>query len=205
MRTMNDGYRNGVNWMDLICNALIFLITTTATVRFFHKDGTWAFSHGKKAFRYFTVLSNLLCALAALLMCFASAQPWVWLLKYVGTVAVTVTMLTVFVFLAPTMGSLRDLLKGSDLFMHLITPLLALASFCVLEKRGLAFRPALLALIPVAVYGLVYLYQVLLAPEGRRWKDFYGFNKGGRWPLSVVGIMGGCFAVCMALMALQNL
>lgn len=191
--------------MDLICNALIFLITILASLHFFHKDGTWAFRHGKKVFRFFTFLSNLLCALAALLMCLAPGQRWVWLLKYVGTAAVTVTMLTVFVFLAPAMGSLRDLLKGSDLYMHLVTPLLALFSFCVLEKRGLGFRPALLGLIPVVAYGLVYFYQVIVAPEDRRWEDFYGFNKGGKWPLSVAAMLGGCFAVCMALMALQNL
>ena len=191
--------------MELLCNALIFLITLLATLRFFRKDGTWAFRHGKAAFRYFTFLSNLLCALAALLMCLAPGQTWVWLLKYVGTVAVTVTMLTVFVFLAPALGSLRELLKGSDLFMHLITPLLALLSFCLLEKRGLSFRAALLGLIPVAAYGALYFYKVIVAPEERRWDDFYGFNRGGKWPLSVVAMLGACFALCMALMALQNL
>ena len=39
---------------------------------------------------------------------------WVWLLKYAGTAAVTVTMLTVFLFLAPSVGEgwVKTLLTG---------------------------------------------------------------------------------------------
>ena len=116
--------------MDRFLNALIFAVTFAFVLGFFFRDGKWAPAHAAKAFRFFTVLSNVLCAAAALLMCFASAQPWIWLLKYVGTAAVTVTMLTVLLFLGPSMGY-GELLKGRDLFLHLLTPLVALLSFCV--------------------------------------------------------------------------
>ena len=189
--------------MDLILNAAVFLITLFATLGFFHRDGEWKLSNGKKAFRFFTVLSNVFCAAASLLMCFAPSGTAVWLLKYVGTVAVTVTMLTVFLFLGPNMGY-RELLKGRDLFMHLLTPLLALFSLCVMERRGLSFPAALLGLLPVAVYGGWYLYRVLYAPADRRWEDFYGFNKGGKWPLSFFLMLLGSFLICMALRRLLN-
>ena len=100
-----------------------------------------------------------------------------------GTAAVTVTMLTVFLFLGPNLGY-KKLLTGRDLYMHLVTPLLAILSFLCCEKR--------------------YLYKVLCAPEGKRWEDFYGFNKGGKWPVSLAVMLTGNLAVCMVFMFLQN-
>ena len=190
--------------MDLILNAGIFLVTLYYTVALFHKDGVWKLEHGLFAFRFFTVQSNVLCAVAALLMCFAGALPGVWLLKYLGTVAVTVTLLTVFLFLGPNMGY-KMLLQGRDLFMHLLTPLAAIVSFCVLEKRGLAFSTALLGMLPVALYSGLYLYKVLYAPKKKRWEDFYGFNKGGKWPLSLAAMLLGSFLLCVLFWKLQNL
>ncbi len=190
--------------MDRFLNAFIFAVTFAFTLGFFFKDGKWAPAQAAKAFRFFTVQSNVLCASAALLMCFASAQPWIWLLKYVGTAAVTVTMLTVFLFLGPSMGGYGELLKGRDFFLHLLTPLLALLSFCVFEKRGLSFRAAMWGLLPVVLYGALYLYKVVYAPAERRWEDFYGFNRGGKWPVAFAAMLLGGFLICLALMFLQN-
>ena len=128
--------------IDIILNAFIFFITAVLVIFMFRKDGQWDIPRGKRAFRFYTVLSNCLCAAASLLMALTTlAGPvprWVWTLKYIGTAAVTVTMLTVIFFLAPTFGKdwFNLLLKGaSNVFMHLLTPLLALISFCLLEKR----------------------------------------------------------------------
>ena len=189
--------------MDRILNIVIFCITLFCTMRFFRKDGTWAVGNGAAAFRFFTVQSNVFCAVAALLMFFAPSSTLVWTLKYVGTAAVTVTMLTVFVFLGPNLGY-KKLLTGAELFMHLITPLLAIGSFLLLEKSRLAFLTALLAVLPVLLYGILYLYKVVYAPAGKRWEDFYGFNKGGKWPLSFAAMLLGSLAVSMVFMLLQN-
>lgn len=190
--------------MSLVINAFIFAVTAVLTLRLFYQEGRWAVSNGTPAFRYFTVLSNEFCAVAALLMCLAPTQSWVWLLKYVATVAVSVTMLTVLLFLGPNYGY-KELLKGSDFFMHLLTPLLALVSFCVFEKRGLSYRTAMIGVLPVLLYGVVYLYKVVIAPEGKRWDDFYGFNKGGKWPIAFTAMILGALFVCLGLTALQNL
>lgn len=194
--------------IDIILNAAIFLITLIIVVFiFFRKDHNWDLKRGRSALRFFTAQSNVMCAAAALMMCFFPQSRAVWLLKYAGTAAVTVTMLTVFLFLAPRVGKdwVSVLLKKSDLFMHLITPLLALASFCFLEKRGMSFGTALLGMLPVALYGPWYLYKILYAPAEKRWDDFYGFNKGGKWPISFVMMAIGTFLICMGLMTLQNL
>ena len=197
---------------DVILNLLIFAVTLVLVAGVFRKDGKWTPERGRKAFRFFTCQSNVLCAAAALATAaarLAGAIPeWVWILKYMGTAAVTVTMLTVFLFLAPSVG--KDwydvLLKGpANLFMHLLTPLMALLSFCVFEKRGMTFAQSLWGLVPIACYGPLYLYKILYAPEEKRWEDFYGFNKGGKWPAAFAAMVAGTFLICMGIRALQNL
>ena len=195
---------------DWFLNILIALITLIIVVSFFRKEGQWVPERGKFALRFFTTLSNILCAAACLLMALAinagGIPEWIWMLKYIGTAAVTVTMLTVLFFLAPSFGkgALKVLLSGTDLFMHLITPLLALVSFCVFEKRGMTFCQSLWGMLPVVLYGPVYLYKILFEQKEKRWDDFYGFNKQGKWPVAFTGMVLGTFLICMGIMALQN-
>ena len=200
------------NVPDVILNLLIFLVTAGFVLCFPRKDGEWKPERWKKAFRFFTCQSNVLCAAACLLTTVAAAAgeipEWIWLLKYIGTAAVTVTMVTVFLFLAPSVGKdwAKVLLTGrmSDLFMHLITPVMALISFCIFEKRGMTFVQALAGLLPVVLYGGLYLYKIRYAPVEKRWEDFYGFSRGGKVALSFAGMVAGTFLICMVLMALQN-
>ena len=200
------------NIPDVILNLLIFLVTAVLVIGYGRKDGKWMPERWRKAFRFFTCQSNVLCAAVALLTAGAvlsgEIPEWVRMLKYAGTAAVTVTMLTVFLFLAPSVGKdwMKVLLTGSvsDLFMHLLTPLAALFTFCVPEKRGMTFPQALIGMLPVALYGVLYLYKILYAPPEKRWEDFYGFNRKGKWKISFAAMAAGTFAVCMALMALQN-
>ncbi len=191
--------------MSAIINAVIFAVTLALTVLTFYRKGTWSADHARKAFRFFTVQSNVFCGAAALLMCLFPGQGWSWTLKYVATAAVSVTMLTVFLFLGPTQGGYAALLRGSDFFMHLTTPLLAIVSFCVYERRGMGFGTALWGMLPVMLYGVWYCYKVVFAPEEKRWNDFYGFNRDGKWPIAFTAMLLGAFAVCMGLMAAQNL
>ena len=197
---------------DVILNLVIFLATLLLLAGFCRKDGKWMPERLKHAFRFFTCQSNVLCAASALCMAVArgtgNVPEWVWILKYMGTAAVTVTMLTVFLFLAPSVGKgwYGVLLKERhDLFMHLLTPVMALVSFCVFEERGMTFTQSLWGLLPVVLYGPLYLYRILYAPEGKRWDDFYGFNKGGRWPVMFTVMVTGTFLICLGIRALQNL
>ena len=197
--------------VDWFLNTLIALLTLLIVVSFFRKDGQWVPERGKFALRFFTTLSNILCAAACLLTALAmnagGVPEWIWTLKYIGTAAVTVTMLTVFLFLAPSIGKdwVKYLLTGSDIFMHLLTPLLALFTFCVFERQGMTFLQSLWGMLPVLLYGPLYLYKILFAPPEKRWDDFYGFNKQGKWPVAFAAMVAGTFAICMGIRALQNL
>ena len=194
---------------SVIINAVMFLTTFIIVVSFFRKDGAWQIQRGLKAFRYFTVLSNVFCAITALYMAICQAfdrvTPATIFLKYLGTVSVTVTILTVFLFLGPSQGGYGDLLRGENLYMHLIGPLLAILSFCLIEKQKMLLNTALTGVVPVLLYGAVYLYKVVFTPEERRWEDFYGFNRGGKWPAAMTGMLIGTFLMCLGIMALQNL
>ena len=198
--------------VDRILNVFIALLTLLLVLGFCRKDGKWEPERGKFALRFFTTQSNILVAAASLLTALALSSEetiprWIWTLKYIGTAAVTVTMLTVFLFLAPSIGKdwVKYLLTGSDIFMHLLTPLLALVSFCVFERQGMTFCESLWGMLPVLLYGPLYLYKILFAPPEKRWDDFYGFNKQGKWPVAFAAMVAGTFAICMGIMALQNL
>ena len=127
--------------IDIILNLLIFGITAALLIRFARKDGGWTTEKLKVAFRFFTCQSNVLCAATALLTAaalLAGNDPiprWVWTLKYIGTAGVTLTMLTVFLYLWPMLGKdgYKKLLGGADFFLHLLTPMLAILSFFLLR------------------------------------------------------------------------
>ena len=187
---------------SIVINALIFVITLIIVIKNFRQNGAWQIQRGLKQFRYFTVLSNDFCALAALIMaisqlCGGVPRP-VFMLKYYGAVALTLTFLTVFLFLIPFQGGCKQWLTGDNLYAHLITPLLAVMSLGLLERQRMSFAAAMTGLLPVLLYGAVYLYKVLFAPEGQRWKDFYGFNRGGRWPITCAAMLVVTSLICAA-------
>lgn len=165
---------------------------------------------GAVCFRYFTIDSNILSAAASavtavfLLKGLRRGTPlphFVLVLKYVGTVAVCLTFLTVCLFLGPTQGYDR-MFSGSGLWLHLICPLLSAASLLLLERGGtLARSEVLLGMIPMAVYGAVYTAMVLIA---KVWPDFYGFTRGGLWYVSWLLMLAGTLAICTILALLYK-
>ena len=185
--------------VSVVLNALLIVINVVCVILGVRKIGV------KQLFCYFTVLSNVFCAITSAIVLFAwiggSLPLWVVLLKFVGTAAVTVTLLTVFLFLGPFSGEWKLLLSGPDLFLHLFNPLIAIVSLCFFEHTDFAFGYVLLGLIPVILYGVWYYYRVVVLPENRRMDDFYGFNKGGKWPLSCVFMFVLAFGASVALWA----
>ena len=155
-------------------------------------------------FRFFTVLSNLFCALSALILLihelFGAMPAWAVTLKYMGTVAVAVTLLTVFLYLLPATRSLKGLLNTwPEAIMHLFTPTLAILSFLCFEKKEPSAWIIPLGLVFVLLYGWLYLDRVVVA---KAWPDIYGFNRNGKWKLSISLMALGTVAVAVLLWAL---
>jgi len=153
--------------------------------------------------RYFTVLSNLFCAAASAAVAvtrLCGAVPETLLvMKFVGTAAVTITFLTVMLFLGPVVYNYKLLLTGPDLWLHLVCPVMAILTCILWDKPDMRFGGVFWGVLPVLLYGGVYLYRILLAPPAKRWEDFYGFNRDGKWLLSVVFMTAAAFLVSLFL------
>jgi len=209
---MNDsaGIRT-LRWLSIIMNSLIIVFTAYSILGFYFVggDGNMAVT-GSRCFVYFTVDSNVLAAIAAALIIIAQAAGMssgktipggIIVLKHVGTVAIAVTFFTVIGFLGPLFG-FQYMYVGSSFFMHLITPLLAMLSLCCTECRPpMRFRVTFLGMIPTAVYGAVYMIMVVFR---REWHDFYGFNMGGRWYVSLVVMLTVTWLLSLGLWAVRN-
>ena len=185
---------------DIVLNVLVFLATAVLVLSFPRKDGQWYPERIKKAFRFFTCQSNAFCAAA----CLADMDAEVY--RYSGGYGHNAD--SIFVSGSGNregMGRNSSDAYGFGFFKHLLTPLAALFSFCLLEKREMSFVQALAGMLPVILYGILYIYKTQFAPEGKRWEDFYGFNRNGRMLISALGMTAGTFSVCMMLMAFQNL
>lgn len=154
--------------------------------------------------RYFTAQSNVLCAAAAAIVvaCQLAGNLPVWAVyvKYAATVSVTITMLTVLLFLGPVNGY-KPFITGPDFFLHLLCPVLALVSYLGFEKTSMPFWAVLIGMAPMALYAVLYCHKVIFAPEDKRWNDFYGFDRGGRWRLSYVLMLLAAFVVSLILWA----
>ena len=153
--------------------------------------------------RYFTALSNLFCAATCLVVAIARLcdrlPSAVLVLKYMGTSAVTVTFLTVMLFLGPFVYNYKILLTGADLWLHLVCPLFAIISLLLWDKPVASFSIVFLGVLPVFLYGINYLYHVLLVSPEKRWEDFYGFNRHGKWLLSFIVMILASFLISLIL------
>lgn len=159
----------------------------------------------RNVLRFFTALSNLYCALGCLAdaacRLAGDAPRGVLVFRYTGTVSVTVTMLTVLFFLMPQYGA-KAMFGGPDLWLHLLCPVMALVSHFAWDRPRMTFVCALLGLVPVILYGTLYLRRTVLDPPEKRWDDFYGFNRTGKWPVSFAAMIAATFAICIVLWAL---
>ena len=113
-------------------------------------------SAGKLAmFRFFTVDSNILMGIIALLAALEQRKvlkgrkervcPATYVLLLTGTVGVTLTMLVTIFFLEPTMApqfGLFGLFAGSNFFLHLFNPVLSIVNFLCRRREQCLFRTA---------------------------------------------------------------
>ena len=162
---------------------------------------------GLRSLKYFTVDSNIICGIAALFEAVSmvpvflgkrgDAGVWTKWFRLAGTSAVAMTFLVVMTFLGPTMGY-RYMFAGASLYMHLISPLLAVLSFLIFRRaRGLERKHSGLGSVPLALYAVYYMYGVITA--GRK-MDWYGLAVWGPvWfaPVFITIILVSCGISCL--------
>ena len=147
-------------------------------------------SVGLFSLKYFTVLSNLfagimsviwLAALIRSLKTGAEISERLQVLKLASATAVGLTFLTVLVFLGRIYGY-RSMYVGANLWFHLVTPLIVMLEYCLLDGRHrLTLKSTLPVMVPVLLYGIWYIANVLINGVGEwpKRNDFYGFFSWG--------------------------
>ena len=212
------GRARAASILAMACNLAIVVSTVVCVASFFERGGEGNMSGGVGlgAFVYFTVDSNVLMTIAALLAIpfnlrrAVSGQPMprgLLVFKFVSAVAVGVTFWTVVLLLGRIYGY-PPLFVGNNLFMHLTTPAIAFVAAGFLEAYGEKPVPlwaCALGMLPVALYAAVYATMVVfIGSDKGGWPDFYGFNVGGMWPVSAAVMLLATLVLSLLLRAIQT-
>ena len=191
--------------VSLIINSIIFILVLLGIIfmmtGFRFMANTQALSlTGLELFRYYTVDSNALVGIASLLFVIyeiliinkkkKEIPKYVYLFKYIGTVAVALTFIVTMFYLAPTYGSNFLLLyQNSNLFFHLIVPILSFISYVFFEKINLDIKYTFYGISTMIIYGIFYVTNILIHQKNGIISleyDWYGFVKGGTFSIFVV-------------------
>ena len=186
--------------ISIILNILIVVMVFIASIimftgfKFMNGNDIVLESTKLGMFKFFTVDSNILMGIVALLFLISEVKlikgvikdipKYLYILKYVGTVSVMITFSTVFLYLGHIVdGGLYSMIMNSNLFFHLLIPITSLITFCLFERSNkLEFRDSFYGLIPMGVYGVYYLSNVLIHMDGGvvSFKyDWYWFAQNG--------------------------
>ena len=200
--------------LALLCNIIIVLATFFVVRSYFKtEDGKYKWAQGAWKFKFFTTDSNVVAAVAALIVIPFEVLALVrgesltllpLVIKYIGTVVVMLTFLTVLFFLGPTQGYI-EMFSGTSFYMHFMGAALAFVSFCFLEEGKLGILWIFPALLPMISYAILYRHMVLdKGPLYGGWEDFYGFNVHDRWKKSAVIMHLAMLLINIIVIVLHN-
>lgn len=181
--------------ISLILNIIIvFLVLIGSIFMFlgikFMPDETLLEVSKIEMFKFYTVDSNILMAIISLIFIIYEIKLLkgkidkipnkIYILKLVGTSAISLTFIVTAAFLAPQYG-LYAMYNNNNLFFHLIVPLLSLISYIVFERFENKYKYAIYGIIPMFIYSIYYTGMILINLDngGLTFKyDFYGFLNG---------------------------
>lgn len=199
----------------LVDSLIVIFVLASTLMMAFKGQGTLA-SKGVEMFKYYTVDSNILMGIVALIKIYFDIEItlgkiqkvplWTHLLYFVGVVALSVTFLTVVFFLAPMEivhgGSYFDSFKYANTFMHLLTPILSVLGFLLFERnRKMNICWSLLPVSSVFIYAIYYLIQLFIHDSfGKSEYDWYGFTTSPiPWPVFLLVMIGASYLVSLGL------
>ncbi len=170
---------------------------------------------GIPIFMTFTGLSNIFmgliclgCTLYRLIKKDNKIPLVLFILKLLAVAEISITFIITATYLAPQLGSTWwRLYINNNLFNHLITPILAIISFVFLEeKKEIKFPYCFLGILPVFLYGIMYIINVYthLDEHGHTdlTYDIYGLMRFGVGVLALFII--GFFAFSFGLTVLYR-
>ena len=142
-------------WISLICKLIVVLSSFIGlTLVLCNIDIVYV--GGIKGLMYFTNLSNFwigIVCLCALIMLFKGVEikPWMYIIKLVFTVSITLTGVVYCLLLAPFMP--EDPWCSSSILTHIVVPLFAVVDFLVYDLEfDFKYKHSLFVLIPPIYY-----------------------------------------------------
>ena len=191
---------------SLALNLVIFVFTIFATIvmltGFKFMDGEFALEVTKLGvFKFFTVDSNIFMGVISLIFAIkgikllkgkiSEISKNYYILKLMATTGVTLTFIVVFGYLGLIVeGGLASLLKNSNLFFHLLIPVVSVLTFICFERNNkLNFKDTKWGIVPTALYGVFYLINALVHIQNGKVPpayDWYWFVQGGLWQAFIV-------------------
>ena len=188
-----------------------------------------AFMGGASVFFFFTVQSNIFIIAMALvflineILLLRSKKSFInqtlLYIKYVATVAITITVIVFFTMLAPLMG-IDYLVSFNNLSLHAIVPILAIVDFFLFDTDiNLTYPKSLISTIaPISYVVFVYVGSIFKLQYGENLyypyffldfeKNGFFFEKGFGvilWIIILlVGICGLGFLYCLIIKARQK-
>ena len=190
---------------SLIYNILIFLLVLLGTIFMFtgyqFMSNTSLLSNvGLEVFKYYTVDSNILVGISSFIMIIyeilflknkiKEIPKYVYILKYIGVVGVMLTFIVTAFYLSPMFGKNFLLLyMNTNLFFHLVVPILSIYSYVKYEKNKLEYKYTFITLSSVILYAIFYMSNILLHLDNIKEYDWYGFVVGGIYSIFIVPII----------------
>lgn len=181
--------------LSLILNIIIVILTIFASFLMF--TGI-KITHGAEPilettkigmFKFFTVDSNIFMGIIALIYVIKEITnkeitKTMYKLKLMATTAVSLTFIIVFTYLGPiSKDGIISLLQNSNIFFHLVIPVLNIITFTLFERTNkLKFKDSLYGIIPTIIYAVLYLINILIHMENGKVSpvyDWYWFVQNG--------------------------
>ena len=181
--------------LSLILNIIIVILTIFASFLMF--TGI-KITHGAEPilettkigmFKFFTVDSNIFMGIIALIYAIKEITnkeitKTMYKLKLMATTAVSLTFIIVFTYLGPiSKDGIISLLQNSNIFFHLVIPVLSIITFTLFERTNkLKFKDSLYGIIPTIIYAVLYLINILIHMENGKVSpvyDWYWFVQNG--------------------------
>ena len=165
-------------------------------------------------FQYFTIDANSLTAFgAAMMIPYAIDEikkkrfycpKWAVYFYYCGVVCTTLIML--FAVLVISRVDKENAFEGYNFYLHIICPIMILVSFFAIESYyKISVRLSIISLIPVIVYSIVYIYEVIIiGVDAGGWEDIYYFTKYAPAAVSFTLMMIITFLVAILIGFIYN-
>lgn len=144
-------------WISLVLKCVVILSAIIGTIMSY-LAGRYSFMGGRHVFMYFTIQSNIaiaiICGIGAYLLLRNREISKLWyVIKFVGTVSITLTGVVFGFVLAPTLGAAAWNVQNT--LTHLIVPVVAVIDFFVMSGVVSVKRiNALYVIIPPILYAI---------------------------------------------------